>query len=277
MAKKPQEVAKTTGKNFMWEQRRALEAISRDPEVVDRLIIIVIREMKINPKLAECTKDSIIAGALEAAKFGVDIGGSLAQAYLIPRGGKAVFQLAWRGLVKLMKDGNPEIEDVFPILIRKGDDYNLDENNIRRMQHTFDPMDPEREKQPVIGGYCRVTMRDQSYRDYVMTRKKIDDRKKCAQTKDIWNKWPDEMDEKTLVRHAAGKVDLSPEVRDKITRMDKNETVIEIEATGTGNKAVRELLASRKIVAPAAEDEIPEAEREVLEEVIAGEEKADAG
>lgn len=97
------------------EKRDALAELSRDikarepqfalalPKHVDsgRFIRAALTAINVVPKLNECTTTSIIAGLMQAAQLGLEVADVRGQAYLIPRAGKAVFQLGYRGMIDL--------------------------------------------------------------------------------------------------------------------------------------------------------------------------------
>src|SRR5579862_6825887 len=53
-----------------------------------------------NPDLLNCEPTSLLLAAYEAAELGVSLSPTLQLGYLIPYGGKAQFQISWRGLVQ---------------------------------------------------------------------------------------------------------------------------------------------------------------------------------
>lgn len=72
-----------------------------------RFIRMVLTEMKRTPKLMECTTESLLGGMMLSAQTGLEPGGPLGQAWLIPRWNgrakvtEAQFQIGWRGYVQL--------------------------------------------------------------------------------------------------------------------------------------------------------------------------------
>lgn len=74
----------------------------------ERLIRIVLTEVTKNPKLLDCSEGSMIGAILQAAQLGLEPGGVLGQAYLVPfknykKGGALECQLitGYKGLIKL--------------------------------------------------------------------------------------------------------------------------------------------------------------------------------
>lgn len=73
---------------------------------VDRMTRLVMTEMRVNPKLLECTIESILGSVMKSAQFGLEIG--TGEAYLVPyfnnksRKLEAQFQPGYKGLLKLV-------------------------------------------------------------------------------------------------------------------------------------------------------------------------------
>ncbi len=61
----------------------------------------VISAYKSNDALSRCEPMSVITAAMQAATLDLPINQSLAQAYIIPYGGVAQFQIGWKGFVQL--------------------------------------------------------------------------------------------------------------------------------------------------------------------------------
>lgn len=86
----------------------------------ERVARIALTAIKINPKLLECDRDSLLAGIMTGAQLGVELNTPLGQAYLIPRKRsiklpngqwqkvmEAQFQLGYQGIIDLAyRSGN---------------------------------------------------------------------------------------------------------------------------------------------------------------------------
>ena len=212
--------------HWLHTKKDQLMTMIPNAKVAERLMTIMIREVGANPDLATCTRDSILNAAIETAKLGLEIGGTLAQCHLVPhstkKGKLATLIIGYRGLIALMKRGNSDIRDIFPVLVREGDRYSRDEYT-SRISHTFDEFDAEREDREIIGAYCRVVYKDGHTWDHSMTRRALEKRRKVAKTQMIWNQWTEEMYMKTVIRTAAKYVDLAAEVKEMISDSDVRE------------------------------------------------------
>lgn len=88
---------------------------------VDRMTRLAMTEMRINPKLLECSIESLMGSIMKSAQYGLEIG--TGEAYLVPyfnnktRKLEAQFQAGYKGLLKLVRNTklikNPCVYPVF--------------------------------------------------------------------------------------------------------------------------------------------------------------------
>jgi len=69
-----------------------------DPE---RLVRVALTACVQNPALLNCTRESLMQATLQSASLGLMPDGVMGQAYLIPYGEKAQFQIGYQGLIEL--------------------------------------------------------------------------------------------------------------------------------------------------------------------------------
>ena len=68
---------------------------------VEKFIRTALTAINSNPKLAECSQESLLAAIMNSAQLGLEFNTPLGEAYLIPYGRKVNFQLGYQGLLKL--------------------------------------------------------------------------------------------------------------------------------------------------------------------------------
>lgn len=68
---------------------------------VEKFIRTALTAINSNPKLAECSQESLLAAIMNSAQLGLEFNTPLGEAYLIPYGNKVNFQLGYQGLLKL--------------------------------------------------------------------------------------------------------------------------------------------------------------------------------
>ena len=102
-----------------------------------------------NPLLKDCTPVSIVSAGLQCAALNLSTSPSLGEAWIIPYGDKATFQIGKNGLVQLaIRSG--QYLDIDTIEIREGE-YKGRDKNTGKPKFEFIEDEDQREKTPVIG------------------------------------------------------------------------------------------------------------------------------
>lgn len=115
---KSREVAVRENREGVTDLRAAIKASEGQfalalPRHVDagRFMRCALTAINVVPKLGQCTRDSVLAGLMQAAQLGLEVADVRGQAYLIPRWDgrdkcmKASFQLGYRGMIDLAARG----------------------------------------------------------------------------------------------------------------------------------------------------------------------------
>lgn len=110
---------------------------SRASEFVDpaRAIRLVLNEVRRIPALAECDPRSILGALLTSASLGLDIGGGLGHAYIIPFKGTATLVVGYKGLIALSYRST-QIASLNAYVVRPGDTFDVKLGSERRIVHT---------------------------------------------------------------------------------------------------------------------------------------------
>ena len=83
---------------FKTQLRFALPKSGVTPE---RMARIALTEIRRNPKLANCSIESLMGAVMECAQLGLEPG-STGFCWIIPYGQEATFQLGYKGLLQLL-------------------------------------------------------------------------------------------------------------------------------------------------------------------------------
>ena len=126
----------------------------QNPEKRQRFITTVISAVNSTPKLKECKPDSIITAALQMESLGLSTG--LGDAYLIPYGDNARFQMGARGYVQLAMRSGQYLE-IDTIEVRDGE-YKGRDRGTGKPIFEFIEDDDVREDLPVIGYLAYFTL-----------------------------------------------------------------------------------------------------------------------
>jgi len=93
-----------------------------------RMVRIALNALRDNPFLLACSPDSIVSCVKKSAELGLEVGGQLGEAYLVPfwdkksNSKKAQLITGYKGLVKLMLD-DPNVLSIDAKNVREGDEF----------------------------------------------------------------------------------------------------------------------------------------------------------
>jgi recombination protein RecT len=173
----------------------------------ERMVKIVLVAMNRNPGLLACTSDSILRCIMDSAELGLELGGPLGHAYLVPfrnsETGKTDAQLivGYRGYITLARRSG-EIQSVESHVIHKNDAFTVRWGTEPALTHvpTF-----EGEPGAPLGAYVIARFKDGGQHVELMTIaeiNKIRARSKAGKS-GPWVTDYEEMCRKTVVRRAA--------------------------------------------------------------------------
>ena len=184
------------------------------------------------PNLRLCSKESIFRSLKEAASYGLELNGTLGQAYLIPYNEKVNgkyemtchFQMGYKGLIALARRSNT-IKTIAAEPIHENDIFEVELGMGRKLSHKIDIM---KERGDVIGYYCLVELCNGGSQFKVMSKKDVEKHRdkfsKAYDPKDssnIWNKNFDAMALKTVVIQALKLCPISIEAMDAVIRDER--------------------------------------------------------
>lgn len=146
-------------------------------------------------------------------------------------------QTGYKGLIyKAKKFAIDPPKKIVAELIHENDHFKPLKSNFDREVESYEfEIENPFNRGKVIGGFGYIMYDDPSKNQLVLVSKeKLDKAKAQAPTQKIWNKWPEKMQKKTVVRRTIDKIDLDPE--------KTNAKVLAHEETGSvENEARREI------------------------------------
>jgi recombination protein RecT len=180
-------------------------------------IVGIMTQIHTNPKLLECTPNSIILAAFRAAMVGLTIDGISGQAFLVPRNRKvrtdkgdqwimeANLQIGYQGVLKHIH-GSKEVKSVYPAVVREGDFWEAPEMTERGVVFRHKPNYDDSSGR-IIGAYARVKLvKDEEPLVYYLPIERIYREHRdvsVAYKKDdpncVWNKYEEAMVLKTVL------------------------------------------------------------------------------
>lgn len=186
------------------------------PERFTRVALTAINK---NPKLVQCTQESLLACLLDCASLGIEPDGR--RAHLIPYGDKCTLILDYKGIAELVRRSG-EISTLHCGIVYPSDDFDYAFGTGQFLKHK-PTINPREEAEKPLCVYSYVKLKDGQEDFDVMSIadvQKVRKRSRAA-TNGPWVTDFDEMAKKTVFRRHSKWLPLSPELRDKIEKDDE--------------------------------------------------------
>lgn len=204
---------------------------------VDRFIRAAFTAINVVPKLAECTQQSVLAGLMQAAQLGLEVADVRGQCYLIPRAGKATFQLGYRGMIDLAARSGITVDAEE---LRENDDFDFALGTKRFLHHkpTLGP------RGKVLAYYATASFADARVPAFtIMSVNEIEEhRDKFASQRDKsgkiagpWVEHFDAMARKSVIRALLNYLPVAVELRDAIHQDAVDATATEVATIDYGS------------------------------------------
>lgn len=170
------ELAKTTVEDLKLtlfrEQQKTLINYLGNEDKANKFLGAVVYAFQAVPGLANCSQSSIVAAFMKCAELDIFPSNVSGQAFILPYGGQAQFQLGYKGLITLfyrsgMKSIRAEIVKEIDVLQGR---FSV-ENGV--IQHSPNVFDANRPKSPAIGAYVIVDLPTGGSISKVMSKEEI--------------------------------------------------------------------------------------------------------
>lgn len=169
----------------------------------ERFSRIAMTAVRQNPKLQLCNPMSFLGALMQAAQLGLEPNTPLGQAYIIPYGKEATFQIGYQGLLDLAYRTG-QYKSIYAVEVYENDHFEYEEGLERKLQHK---PNPKPEDEPIYyyavyhlinGGYGFAVMS----RDRIIThRNKYSAAAKSGKSSP-WDTDFDSMAKKTVLKQA---------------------------------------------------------------------------
>ncbi len=104
----------------------------------DRMIQMATSLIAKNPKIAECSAQSLIGAVMQASILGFKPVETLGECYFIPYGGQVQFQIGYKGFIKLAQQSG-QIRNIFAEVVRDGDVFEYELGLYPKLIHKPNP------------------------------------------------------------------------------------------------------------------------------------------
>lgn len=188
------------------------------PERITRIALTAVR---MNPKLATCNANSLLAAIMQSAQLGLEPNTPLGQAYIIPYGKEAQFQLGYKGLIELAHRAN--MKSLYAREVYSNDhfeiDYGLNESLVHKPYL-------EGDRGEVIGYYACYHLQTGGYGFEFMTKAEVEQHRdrfspSAARGSSPWKSDFDSMAKKTVIKKALKYAPISVEMQ-KVLNTDES-------------------------------------------------------
>lgn len=183
-----------------------------------RITKVVLSATSRTPALLDCTVQSICRAVMQASELGLEIGGLLGEAYLVPYWNKhskaqeAQCIIGYQGLIKLARNTG-QLMTISARVVYAGEKFrvNLADDEI---EHDLDYTSSERSDDDVIAAYAIGRLKDGGKQIEVMTRRELDAIRSRSKAGNggPWVTDRAEMYRKTVVRRLCKYLPKSPEL-----------------------------------------------------------------
>ena len=198
-----------------------------------RVVKMVLIAASRQPRLLECTGESICKAVITASELGLDCSGTLGSGYMVPyRNNKknvyeAQFIPGYRGLIDLARRGG-EVQDISAHVVYRQDEFEFELGTNPTLRHKpYIGADRDEGKKAIIGAYMTAKLKDTpDLKIEFMTISQIEGIRKRSKAKDDgpWVTDYAEMCRKTVVRRGCKYLPLSVEL-EKALRVDDEQFV----------------------------------------------------
>lgn len=217
-----------TIKQALEASRSAIEEVIPKAVSSERLLNLALLSIRKTPALQKCAISSLLGAVVEATRLGLELGGSLGHAHLVPYGSEATMIIGYRGFVELMRRGG-HVTTIRAVVVHAKDVFEVTEGLEQTITHR-----PHLDGDPGELRYVYAVAKFAGTGDYQavwMSKAEVDKVKarSRASASGPWVTDYEEMAKKTVVRRLAKLMPLSIEAAEAIERDD--ETAYDVEAT----------------------------------------------
>jgi len=163
----------------------------------DALARIALNEIRRQPKLAQCSWESLAGALMTCAQTGL-LPGPQRHCYLIPYAGEVQFQFDYRGLIELVRRSG-ELGTIMASAVYEGDECEID-LGLCFVKHPYNENVDKTDPSKIRFVYAKAVMKDGSVALEVMNRAEIDAIRKRSQASSKGRQSPWDTDYEMMAR-----------------------------------------------------------------------------
>lgn len=234
-------------RDYLEARRKTLAEVLPRHLTPERIIKVALAAFSKTPKLQECTIESVAQSVMMAGELGLEAGGALGHAYLVPYGNACTLIVGYRGLIRLARQSG-EIDSIEAHPVYEKDKFKLRYGLQQELEHEpYLAGDPG----PLLFVYAVARLRDGGTQLEVMTKAQVDKIRGMAKggNSKAWSDSYDEMARKTVVRRLCKYLPLSPEKAEPLARaleVEDQQPAIDVQSQPTEGSRTDEVLSVLK-------------------------------
>jgi recombination protein RecT len=207
---------------FLHDRKDAVKMVLPRGFDAERMVRVAIATASKTPALLQCSPESFYTAVHTAAQLGLDPGGALGGAYLVPYGNTCQLIVGYRGLIDLARRSG-QILSIEAHVVHAKDKFECTFGLEPKLTH-----EPCWDEDPgeLRFVYAVARLRGDATQYEVMSRGQVEKIRKGSKSGNgsTWRDHYEEMARKTVVRRLVKYLPLTAEVRDSIEKAERAET-----------------------------------------------------
>lgn len=197
-----------TIKDLLERSKGSLAAVLPKHLTPERLLKVALSATARDAKLLACTPKSLLLAVMQAAELGLEAGGLMGTAYLVPYKDEAKLIIGYKGMIQLARNSG-DISSIEARVVHANDVFELEYGLESKLVHRPSMTEPG----PMVAVYSIIRFKDGGYHVECMARPEVDAIRARSQASDAgpWVTDYEEMAKKTVLKRALKLAPLSAE------------------------------------------------------------------
>ncbi|MNX81415.1 recombination and repair protein RecT [compost metagenome] len=193
----------------------------------ERMARLALTEFRKTPALHKCKTESIIAAVFQASQLGLEFGGVMGQAYMVPFKDEATLIIGYRGYVELIRRSG-QIINIQATAVFENDVFEYEQGLDPKLRHV-----PAKTNRGEITHFYSVAWFKNGQKSFiVMSREEVErirdgsngyQMAKRFNKSSPWDTHFEPMGQKTVIRRHSKQLPMSPEIQAAMERDDRRE------------------------------------------------------
>ncbi|WP_319403232.1 recombinase RecT [uncultured Anaeromusa sp.] len=225
------------------KQFKAMKSLVPKHVTPERMARIGLQAISRNPKLMECTPESVVGAIMNCATLGLEPN-LIGHAYLVPfwngktKKMEAQFQIGYKGLLDLVRRTG-DVSQVYAYEVRENDEFDYELGVHANLKHK-----PAASNRGDVTGYYSVYhLKDGGYGFFYLSRAEaLEHAERFSKSKDkdtgkLYGPWADHFDEmakKTAMKAMTKYMPISVEAQAIMEGISRDESVVKVQEDKTG-------------------------------------------